>query len=727
MPPPSYFFHLAVELDHPGLRSLVASPFASRSAGCSTQEEKLRTSSAAGSEQGQQEGEKEGNKEVKAKSLADDWRYDSIEMQTVTMPPATSATEPSSIPSSSPSTFTNGISTGLTTKARFEPLETTNTQELGWGVIRLYRDGEETDGLYDAPTTSTPGKKAKGGHNNAASARAHSQERTFKDEDCTTLCILAVPSYMTPSDFLGFVGEKTREAVSHFRMVRTGRGNRYMVLMKFRNGKVARTWRREWNGKQFDGMEPENLHVVFIKSITFAQPLVEAGHGDSLKDGEERFPDMRHDPFTPSVNKVLPTTGTTMRKTPSNAATASRSSKPAPPPTPSLIELPTCPVCLERMDESTGLLTILCQHVFHCSCLQKWRGSGCPVCRYTQDGPSSSNIKLSSSTYHDHSNNTDTVENECRTCHAEANLWICLICGHVGCGRYDLAHAFAHYELSGHCFAMDMDTQRVWDYGRDGYVHRILQDKSNGKFLELEPSNNFASSGPNISGSTNITDNDAGAGVDGGGQEGWQDMVPQSKLHTLTLEYTALLTSQLESQRAYFESVIARTTDKCAAATASADALSLQLSSLSTDLASLRQSHNVLKDTTIPGLERDLARERNRSEAGGKLARDMTARLRAEEGMNAGLMTRISSLNEKVEGFEKEREGWKEREEGWEAEKREWRETERDLMMFLEGREKVKQLEGEVGEEVREGFVEAGPPAEEGEGKARKRRGRGKK
>jgi BRCA1-associated protein len=36
-------------------------------------------------------------------------------------------------------------------------------------------------------------------------------------------------------------------------------------------------------------------------------------------------------------------------------------------------ELPTCPVCLERMDSNiTGLLTILCQHTFHCYCLSKW-------------------------------------------------------------------------------------------------------------------------------------------------------------------------------------------------------------------------------------------------------------------------------------------------------------------------------------------------------------------
>jgi len=36
-------------------------------------------------------------------------------------------------------------------------------------------------------------------------------------------------------------------------------------------------------------------------------------------------------------------------------------------------ELPTCAVCLERMDEAiTGLMTVTCQHTFHCSCLSKW-------------------------------------------------------------------------------------------------------------------------------------------------------------------------------------------------------------------------------------------------------------------------------------------------------------------------------------------------------------------
>lgn len=136
----------------------------------------------------------------------------------------------------------------LATRGRFEPSDPRH-QEIGWGVVRLYRDSEETPGLYDEPRPSKQSKNARHG------IKKDSDESTsFKDEDCTTLCILAVPSYLTPADFLGFVGERTRDEVSHFRMIRSERSNRYMVLMKFRHGKRAREWRREWNGKAFDEM-----------------------------------------------------------------------------------------------------------------------------------------------------------------------------------------------------------------------------------------------------------------------------------------------------------------------------------------------------------------------------------------------------------------------------------------------------------------------------------------
>lgn len=39
-------------------------------------------------------------------------------------------------------------------------------------------------------------------------------------------------------------------------------------------------------------------------------------------------------------------------------------------PVENMTELPTCAVCLERMDD--GVLTILCNHTFHAECLEQW-------------------------------------------------------------------------------------------------------------------------------------------------------------------------------------------------------------------------------------------------------------------------------------------------------------------------------------------------------------------
>lgn len=180
--------------------------------------------------------------------LLDDWRYGSIGVQNFNMAPTPLDKGRGDISGH----ITNGISVGpggLATKGKYEPLDP-RQEELGWGVVRLYRDSEETPGLYDEPAGHTVSK-----HGRHTLKKVQEAEVSFRDEDCTTLCILAVPSYLTPSDLLGFVGEKTRDEVSHFRMIRTERGNRYMVLMKFRNGKKAREWRRVWNGKPFDGME----------------------------------------------------------------------------------------------------------------------------------------------------------------------------------------------------------------------------------------------------------------------------------------------------------------------------------------------------------------------------------------------------------------------------------------------------------------------------------------
>jgi len=93
-------------------------------------------------------------------------------------------------------------------------------------------------------------------------------------------------------------------------------------------------------------------------------------------------------------------------------------------PASNLTELPICTVCLERMDESVdGILTILCNHSFHGACLAKWVDTTCPVCRYIQSPEIA-------------------AESSCSDCTSNESLWICLICGYVGCGRYVGGHAY---------------------------------------------------------------------------------------------------------------------------------------------------------------------------------------------------------------------------------------------------------------------------------------------
>ncbi|KAJ5168956.1 RING finger protein ETP1 [Penicillium canariense] len=578
---------------------------------------------------------------------------------------------------------------GLRTKGRYIPLDQAVGDSI-WGIVHLYRDVQETPYLAgsddDYPTylkgsaaaarrPSEQQQQAGGVVQAGGASRAHSHTRgkgsadlgaypfpvtaapgSGREEDaCSTLCILAVPSYLSPSDFLGFVGEKTMDDVSHFRMIRTPRANRYMVLMKFRSGRKATVWQKEWNGKVFNSMEPETCHVVFVKSVEIQ--IVE--------------PD--------SSSTELGALSPTHKHPVASAGQATLSTKPLAPPTPALIELPTCPVCLERMDETTGLLTIICQHVFHCTCLQKWKGSGCPVCRYTQDDFRKGLVAP----------DADEEPTECSICHSELNLWACLICGSLGCGRYDGAHAFDHWKQTAHAFAMDLNSQRVWDYVGDAYVHRIIQSKTDGKLVELPAADHSALDPPD-----------------------WADAVPREKLENMSVEYTHLLTSQLESQRAYFEEIVERAADKASQASAAAAAAEQAATTATARLAELQAEYSALSSESLPGMERDRERLEKRAEKFETLARRLEKDYREEKTINTSLMERLEHMSA-------ERAALKDEVEALKAQVGDLQEQNRDLTFFISGSQK---LQG-AGEDVEQGTVSVPePPAET----AKKKRNRGK-
>ncbi|KAJ5603430.1 hypothetical protein N7537_006386 [Penicillium hordei] len=619
--------------------------------------------------------------------LEDDKRFGAVSIECIDMvtpkhpPKGTSkhgsSTEPENLVAAGIGTDILG---GLRTKGRYIPLDYELSDSV-WGIVHLYRDSQETpylgnDDEYPAylkgssAAARQPGEQQatlRQGLAGAAGAKQagptglaeypfpemSSSSAQSPDEDCTTLCILAVPSYLLPPDFLGFIGQKTMDDVSHFRMIRTARANRYMVLMKFRSGRKAREWQKEWNGHVFNSVEPETCHVVFVKTVEIQVV----------------------DPGTPAAEHgALPSNLSTPSRPPvSSTGQATLTGKPLAPPTPALIELPTCPVCLERMDETTGLLTINCQHVFHCTCLQKWKGSGCPVCRYTQDDYRKSNAALK----------PDEEPQECSICHSEENLWACLICGTIGCGRYDNAHAFAHWKETAHAFSMDLTTQRVWDYVGDAYVHRIIQNKTDGKLLELPAADHSALDPPD-----------------------WGDAVPREKLENMSIEYTHLLTSQLESQRAYFEEVVERAVDKASQASAAAAVAEVNASSASSCLEELQAKYDAVTIETLPSLEHDRARAEKKAEKFEALARSFEKGFQEEKAMNRNMLLKLENLAKEVDGLK--------------VANADLAEQNRDLTFFISG---TQRLQGQ-GEEVEQGTVSVPePPA----ASKKKRKGKGKK
>ena len=113
------------------------------------------------------------------------------------------------------------------------------------------------------------------------------------------------------------------------------------------------------------------------------------------------------------------------------------------------------------------------------------------------------------------------TEEKCEICEETSELWICLICSKIGCGRYKAAHSEEHYRISGHVFTVELNSQCVWDYEVDNYVHRLLHSGRGLLVLDTE-----------------------------------FNQLPKENAERMISEYNHLINSQLEQQRLMFEQKI---------------------------------------------------------------------------------------------------------------------------------------------------------------------------
>ncbi|WCJ40438.1 zinc finger (C3HC4-type RING finger) family protein [Euphorbia peplus] len=287
--------------------------------------------------------------------------------------------------------------------------------------------------------------------------------------------VLGVPNHMTYADFCQFCASFIQHT-SEMRIVRNdGMEDRYSILIRFDNQDSADKFYQHFNGRQFNSLEEDVCRVLFTVDVQFT------GYSGSLD------------------NPPVPTSTT---------------------------EQPSCPVCLERLDQDMGgILTTICNHSFHCSCISKWTDSSCPVCRYCQQQPEKST---------------------CFLCQTSENLWLCVICGFVGCGRYKEGHAIRHWKDTQHCYSLELETQRVWNYVEDNYVHRLILSKTDGKLVELNSHCMLANDG---CGSFDCVNS------------GTSEALLNSKVEAIVNEYNELLATQLETQKIYFENLLEEVKD----------------------------------------------------------------------------------------------------------------------------------------------------------------------
>ncbi|ESK97762.1 brca1-associated protein [Moniliophthora roreri MCA 2997] len=492
------------------------------------------------------------------------------------------------------------------------------------------------------------------------SSRALNEETASPDNstrDGTILGVLAVPSWMTPSDFLTFAAPAA-EGISHLRIIKDSVPNRSMALIKFPKSEDAAEFAEAYNGKPFNSMEPEICHVVHVLSVKIdSEDAIASQFALGSLQGNSSF-----------------------------------------------YELPTCPVCLERMDSAvTGLITVPCSHTFHCTCLSKWGDSRCPVCRYSQTllkasssstshHPSSS---PSSSTFRPPPNATQNLSS-CSVCGSTTNLWICLICGNIGCGRYGRAHAHSHYQLTTHLYALELETQRVWDYAGDGYVHRLIQNRADGKLVEL-PSASMVS--------------DSREGTGGGPSAA--DALTAEKVEAIGIEYSYLLTSQLDSQRSYYE-------EQTKELHCQVGELRILIERLQEDLDASRMAERQAEEerkrseeARVAEILREKTKAEQRANKMTELARRLEKELREERAVSEGLMQNLGTLKEKAKLVDQEKQEFQDK-------ITELEEQLRDVMFYLEAKEKIEQGEGVAGEAAGGSLEVVSTPSKKKGGKKKK-------
>lgn len=224
----------------------------------------------------------------------------------------------------------------------------------------------------------------------------------------------------------------------------------------------------------------------------------------------------------------------------------------------------------------------------------------------------------------------------------------------------------------------------MWDYAGDGYVHRLIQNKADGKLVELPSA---------------ATSSAAGGGREGSGMgPGPSDALTAEKIEAIGIEYSYLLTSQLDSQRSFYEDRVSELETTVSDLKGLVTRLSVEAEEAKRKEAEEVERRKAEDEARIVELERDKERAEKKAEKLTTLSRRLEKELKEERAFGEGLMQNLQSLKGRVEASEQQKQEFQARVE-------ELQDQVKDVMFYLEAQSKI----ANEGSELAGGSIEVRP------------------
>jgi len=228
--------------------------------------------------------------------------------------------------------------------------------EIITGRIRLYRDAIRTSDASASPSATTTSAPA----------------TSLPEGRSPMVCVLAVPIELSVADFCQFAAAiinkvtEMRIVQAAPRAIQTGASDDKAAKDR-EKGRAKAAEERE--------SEPADSSSAFSAGQSSYAVILSFEDQDSadafaLNYHNRRFSSLVEGECRALFVRAIELEGESKDTDPLDASSST-----------TLNELPSCPVCLDRLDQDVSgcLVTTVCSHSFHASCLSRWGDSSCPV------------------------------------------------------------------------------------------------------------------------------------------------------------------------------------------------------------------------------------------------------------------------------------------------------------------------------------------------------------